>query len=52
MNLKVLLLMMKITEDNQQIAKEEISSDYRDEEHGHIDENMTNNDIDHDLIGG
>ena len=38
----------EITEDNQQIAKEEISSDYNNEKDGHIDENMTNNDIDHD----
>ena len=39
----------EITEDNQQIVgEEEISSDYRNEENEHINENMSNNDIEHD----
>ena len=39
----------EITEDNQQIVgEEEISSDYRKEENEHINENMSNNDIEHD----
>ena len=38
----------EITEDNQQIVgEEEISSDYRNEENEHINENMSNNDIEH-----
>ena len=41
----------EITEDNQQIVgEEEISSDYRNEENEHIEENMTKNDNDHDYL--